>query len=137
MPWFMIWSYKKMGSSKDHFLDFRVSWPGSQKYFCEYLCENENILGYCSRAQVLSIHAERQSSKISCCRPFKTLTGETWSYIKSPDRNCVVFVRAYKSFNCKTNGVVKVGPWHGAIFCFFLAANEGKIVTFFVGVNIN
>ena len=48
--------FKKMGSSKDHFLDFRVLLPGSQKYFREYLCENknifENILGYCSRAQV-------------------------------------------------------------------------------------
>jgi len=32
---------KKMGSSKNCFLDFRVS--GSQKYFCEYLCESKNI----------------------------------------------------------------------------------------------
>ena len=59
-----------MGSSKDHFLDFRVLLPGSQKYFREYLCENENIfkniLGYCSRAQVLLIYA-----KISCYSPFK------------------------------------------------------------------
>jgi len=50
--------------------------PGSQKYFREYLCENENIfeniLGYCSRAQVLSIYAKNQSSKISCCSPFKS-----------------------------------------------------------------
>ena len=30
-----------MGSSKDHFLDFRVSLPGSQKYIREYLRENE------------------------------------------------------------------------------------------------
>jgi len=59
-----------MGSSKDHFLDFQVLLPGSQKYFREYLCENENILGYCSRAQVLSIYAKNQSSKISCCSPF-------------------------------------------------------------------
>ena len=57
-------SFKKMGSSKDPFLDFRVLLPGSQKYFREYLCENENILGYCSRAQVLSIYAKNQSSKI-------------------------------------------------------------------------
>ena len=39
-----------MGSSKDHFLDFRVSLPGSRKYIREYLRENEiffkNILGY-------------------------------------------------------------------------------------------
>ena len=34
---------KKMGSSKDHFLDFRVLLPRSQKYFREYLCENKNI----------------------------------------------------------------------------------------------
>ena len=60
-----------MGSSKDHFLDFRVLLPGSQKYFREYLSENENILGYCSRAQVLSIYAKNQSSKISCYSPFK------------------------------------------------------------------
>ena len=63
-----------MGSSKDHFLDFRVLLPGSQKYFREYLCENENIfeniLGYWSRAQVLSIYAKNQSSKISCYSPF-------------------------------------------------------------------
>ena len=66
-----------MGSSKDHFLDFRVLLPGSQKYFREYLCENKNIfkniLGYCSRAQVLSIHAKNQSSKISCHSPFKLI----------------------------------------------------------------
>ena len=64
-----------MGSSKDHFLDFRVLLPGSQKYFREYLRENENIfeniLGYCSRVQVLSIYAKNQSSKISCYSPFK------------------------------------------------------------------
>jgi len=39
-----------MGSSKDHFLDYRVSLPGSRKYIREYLRENEifikNILGY-------------------------------------------------------------------------------------------
>ena len=59
----------------DHFLDFRVLLPGRQKYFREYLCENENIfkniLGYCSRAQVLLIYAKNQSSKISCYSPFK------------------------------------------------------------------
>ena len=64
-----------MGSSKDHFIDFRVLLPGSQKYFREYLCENENIfkniLGYCSRAQELSINAKNQTSKISCYSPFK------------------------------------------------------------------
>ena len=56
-----------MGSSKDHFLDFWVLLPGSQKYFREYLCENENIfkniLGYCSRAQILSIYAKNQRKK--------------------------------------------------------------------------
>ena len=73
----MFLSFKKMGSSKDHFLAI----PGSQKYFREYLRKNknifENILGYCSRAQVLSIHAKNQSSKISCYSPFKqhTLSG--------------------------------------------------------------
>ena len=40
-----------------------------------YLHENknifENILGYCSGAQVLSIHVKNQSSKISCYSPFK------------------------------------------------------------------
>jgi len=65
-----------MGSSKDHFLDFRVLLPGSPKYFREYLCEHEekkfkNILGYCFRAQVLSIFAKKQSSKISCYSYFK------------------------------------------------------------------
>ena len=56
-----------MGSSKDHFLDFRVLLPGSQKYFREYLCENENIfeniLGYCSRARVLSIYSNKPEFK--------------------------------------------------------------------------
>ena len=41
---------KKMGSPKDHFLNFWVLLPGIQKYFHEYLRENknifENILGY-------------------------------------------------------------------------------------------
>ena len=64
-----------MGPTKDHFCYFRVSLPRSQKYFREYLRENKNIfkniLGYCSRAQVLSIHAKKQSSKISCYSPFK------------------------------------------------------------------
>jgi len=64
-----------MGSSKDHFLDYRVLLPGSQKYLHEYLVENENIfkniLGYCSRAQEMSIYAKNQSSKISCYSPFK------------------------------------------------------------------
>jgi len=32
-----------MGSSKDHFCNFRVLLPGSWKYFREYLRENENI----------------------------------------------------------------------------------------------
>jgi len=71
--WFEV--LKKMGSSKDHFLDFRVFLPGSQKYFREYLCENKNIfktiLGYCSRVQVMSIYAKNQSSKISWYSPFK------------------------------------------------------------------
>ena len=30
-----------MGSTKDHFLDFRVLLPRSQKYFREYLCETK------------------------------------------------------------------------------------------------
>ena len=44
--------------------------------FCKYIRENENtgifenILGYCSRAQVLSIYAKNQSSKISSYSPF-------------------------------------------------------------------
>jgi len=46
-----------MGSSKDHFLEFRVSLPGSRKYIREYLRENEiffkNILGNCTGAWVL------------------------------------------------------------------------------------
>ena len=71
MPWFMIWSFKKMGSSKDHFLDFQVSWPGSQKYFREYLRENENILACESRDQLLLIHEKNQRAKISCYSPFK------------------------------------------------------------------
>ena len=32
-----------MGSSMDHFCDFRVLLPGSWKYFCEYHHENKNI----------------------------------------------------------------------------------------------
>jgi len=34
-----------MGSSKNSFADFRLLLPGSQKYFREYLRENENIFG--------------------------------------------------------------------------------------------
>ena len=64
-----------MGSSKDHFLDFRALLPGSQKYFCEYLCENENIfeniLGYCPRAQVLSIYAKTRVQKSHATVPLK------------------------------------------------------------------
>ena len=56
---------KKIASSKDHFCNLRVSLPGGCKYFREYLRENENIfeniLGYCSRAQVLWIHAKKQT----------------------------------------------------------------------------
>ena len=44
MPWFFI-SSKKMGSSKNHFLNLRASLPGSRKYTHEYLRENKNILG--------------------------------------------------------------------------------------------
>ena len=62
-----------MGSSKDHFLDFRVLLDGSQKYFREYLSENdkifENILGYCSRAQVLSIYAKTRVQKFHATVP--------------------------------------------------------------------
>ena len=54
MPWLMISRQKNMGSSKDHFCNFRVSLPLSLKYFREYLRENEiffkNILGYCTGA---------------------------------------------------------------------------------------
>ena len=64
-----------MGSSKDHFLDFRVSLPGSQKYFHEYLRENENIfvniLGYWSRAKVVSIHAKTRVQKSHATVPLK------------------------------------------------------------------
>ena len=34
---------QKMGSSKHHFCNLRVSLPGDWKYFREYLCENKNI----------------------------------------------------------------------------------------------
>ena len=69
-------------------INFRATRPGNQlisgscysgiatkkTYFCEYLRENknifENLLGYCSRAQVLSVHEKNQSSKISCYSPF-------------------------------------------------------------------
>jgi len=47
--WFEV---KKNGVKQGSFFYFRVLVPGSQKYFCEYLRENENIfennLGYCS-----------------------------------------------------------------------------------------
>jgi len=61
--WFEV---KKMGSSMDHFLNFRVSLPVSQKYFREYLYENANILGFDSRNNKLLIHEKNQTSKISC-----------------------------------------------------------------------
>jgi len=54
-----------MGSSKDHFSNLRVSLLGSLKYFHEYLRENENILGYYSRGQVMD-----------SCRIRMTLCGE-------------------------------------------------------------
>ncbi len=88
-----------MGSSKDHSLDFRVLLHRSQKYFCEYLCENknifENILGYCSRAQVLSIYAKNQSSKITCYSPFKLGT-----YLPCGTYRTVL--REYESGTCCT-----------------------------------
>ena len=56
-----------MGSTKDHFLDFQVSLPGSQKYFREYFRENENIyeniLWYCSGEQVLLIYEKKTELK--------------------------------------------------------------------------
>ena len=73
-----------MGSSKDHFLDFRVLLPGSQKYFREYLCENENIfeniLGYCSRAQVLSIYAKNRVQKSHATVPLSKTSDTNIQY---------------------------------------------------------
>ena len=47
----------------DHFCNLRVSLPGSQKYICKYLPENEiffkNILGTIDSCK-------NQTSKISC-----------------------------------------------------------------------
>ena len=69
-----------MGSSKDHFLDLRVFLPGSQKYFREYLCENENIfeniLGYCSRAQVCRLMQKTRVQKSHATVPLKGLRHE-------------------------------------------------------------
>ena len=72
MPWFMIWR-QKLGSSKDHFWNLRVSLPRGCQYFLEYLLEFKNILGDYSRGQALSIHAKNQTSKISCYSPFNSL----------------------------------------------------------------
>ena len=58
-------------------MTYGYCYPEVKNIFHEYLCEKENILenilGYCSRAQVLSIYAKNQSSKISCYSPFKRL----------------------------------------------------------------
>ena len=90
-----------MGSSKDHFLDFMVLLPKSQKYFREYLCANENIfdniLGHCSRAQVLSICAKNQSSKISCYKT-KNLHGDlVLQFLQMVDilkLNCIININS-------------------------------------------
>ena len=47
--------------------------PGPWIHMLKYFFEN--ILGYCSRAQVLSIHAKNQSSKNSCYSPFNVVPG--------------------------------------------------------------
>ena len=60
-----------MGSTQDHFFDFRVSLLGSQKYFREYLRENKNILGYYSGAYVLLIHAKKPELKNLMLVPLK------------------------------------------------------------------
>jgi len=83
MPWFTIERQKKDGVSKDHFCNLPL--PGCQ-FFREYLHVNENILGYYSRGQVLSIHAKNQTQKISCYCPFKSpsnvglFSHDKWAY---------------------------------------------------------
>ena len=52
-----------MRPSKDHLCNLQVSLPGGCKYFREYLHEKENILGYYSRGQVLSMHVKKQDIK--------------------------------------------------------------------------
>ena len=67
MPWLMIGSKKKMGSSKDNFLDFRVLLPGS-KIFLWISPRNQKYFRILLK--VLLIHAKNQTSKISCNSPF-------------------------------------------------------------------
>ena len=104
-----------MGSSKDHFLDFRVLLPGSQQYFREYLCENENIfeniLGYCSRAQVLSIHAKNQSSKISCYSPFYAIsTSSILRPILYTNYYSMLNVAVYPASGCSFRSAIRSSP---------------------------
>ena len=64
-----------MGSSKDHFCNFRVLLPGSWKYFCEYLRASVNffksIWGCYSGAYVLLIHGETWAQKSHATVPLK------------------------------------------------------------------
>ena len=61
---------KKMGSSEDHFLDFRVSLPGSRKYIREYLHEMKyfsKIFWGIAQGPIGTIDLWKiQSLKISC-----------------------------------------------------------------------
>ena len=58
--WIGLWfQAKKMGLSKNHFCNLRVSFPEGWKYFREYLRKNdsifENILGRDSRNNICTI----------------------------------------------------------------------------------
>ena len=112
-------------------------------HFREYLCKNENIfeniLGYCSRAQVLSIHAEYQSSIISFFSPFKgTEAWDFWplffSWINSP---WIHMLKYFQKYFCFRRDIHEIRFFHGdfwvtvpgnqykkTLFCEYLCKNE-------------
>ena len=77
MAWFMISRQNKWGNQKTIFCFPGYCYPEDKNIFMNISAKTKiffkNILGYCSRAQVLSIHAKKQSSKISCYSPFNSV----------------------------------------------------------------
>ena len=98
MPWFMIWR-QKMGSSKDHFCNLQVIVTQRLQIFLWISSQNkndfENILGYYSRGQVLSIHAKNQTSKISCYCPFNGILLESFYWREKHNDNFLLLCRPF------------------------------------------
>ena len=78
-----------MGSTKNCFLDFRVSLPGGQQYFCKYHRENLNIfvnILFVTLGTIRFRLMKKHTEKLSCYCPFNCRPqSETqkWNSLKS------------------------------------------------------